>query len=68
MSPMAQRSTFLVHVTTDGRVRVETVATGEVVGVANLDLVGAAIKQSLSDGESDGGSDGESGEDAGVQG
>lgn len=56
---MAHRSTFLVHVTADGRVWIETVATGEVVSVASLGLVGAAIERSLSEMDS--------GQDAGVQ-
>lgn len=57
---MAQRSTFLVHVTGEGSVWIEAVATGEVVGVPSLDVVGAAIERWLSD-------DG-AGEDFGVQG
>lgn len=48
---MAQRSTFLVHVTPDGSVWINAVATGEVVSVPSLDLVGAAIQRWLSEGE-----------------
>ncbi|WP_436795564.1 hypothetical protein [Actinospongicola halichondriae] len=46
---MAQRSTFLVHLTPDGSVWVEAVATGAVFSASRLDLVGDAIEQWLSD-------------------
>lgn len=42
---MAERSTFLVHLTSDDAVWIEVVATGEVVSVADLDRVGAAIER-----------------------
>lgn len=48
---MSQRASFLVHVTSDDSVWIEVVATGEVVGVAELDLVGAEIERRLSDRE-----------------
>lgn len=41
---MAQRSTFLVHVTSDDSVWIEVVATGEIVSVPDLSLVGAEIE------------------------
>lgn len=56
--PMAQRSTFLVHVTSDDSVWIEVVATGEVVSVPDLALVGAEIERR---------SGREPGEDAGVE-
>ena len=57
---MAQRSTFLVHITPDRAVWVEAVATGDVVSVPSLDAVGDAIERWLSEGTP--------GEDAGVEG
>lgn len=57
---MAERSTFLVHLTSDDSVWIEVVATGEVVSVAHLDQVGAAIHRCRSDGAT--------AEDSGVEG
>ncbi|TDT18453.1 hypothetical protein BDK89_4073 [Ilumatobacter fluminis] len=47
---MADRSTFIVHLTSDETVWVEVVATGEVISVADLDLVGATIERCRSEG------------------
>lgn len=56
---MAQRSTFLLHVTSDDSVWIEAVATGDVVSVPSLELVGQAIERFRSDDAP--------GEDAGVK-
>ncbi len=56
---MAQKQTFLLHVTTDGGVWIEAVATGEVVSVPTLAGVGATIDRWMSDRDP--------GEDGGVQ-
>lgn len=56
---MADRSTFIVHLTSDDSVWIEVVATGEIVSVASLDLVGATIARCRSDGAA--------GEDPGAQ-
>lgn len=47
---MAERSTFIVHLTSDESVWVEVVATGEVIAVDDLDLVGATIERCRSHG------------------
>lgn len=60
---MAQRSTFLVHVTSDDLVWIEVVATGEVIRVANLNLIGPAIERWISAGEHRA-----PGQDAGMEG